>query len=156
MGANVVYTHDFALTKSTTYNSKPSNSRVQATRGAIFEQINHYLGEQGRRIKQGNIVNATIIQAPISTKNRRQIRESKMHQTRKGNQSYFGIKGHVGVNNETKLIELVVATPGSQHESQVMGELLHGNETRVRGDSAYTGQGEVIREEAPRALDLTD
>ena len=66
------------------------------------------------------------------------------------------MKVHLGVDSETKLIHSVAAMPANRHDSQVTGELLHGNETRVWGDSAYTGQGEVIREKAPKALDLTN
>ena len=128
----------------------------EALAAQIFEQVNRYLGEQGRQIKQGTIVDATIIEAPSSTRNRKQSRDPEMHQTRKGNPWYFGMKAHLGVNSETKLIHSVVATPANRHDSQVTGELLHGNETQVWGDSAYTGQGEVIREIAPEALDLTN
>ena len=128
----------------------------EALAAQIFEQVNRYLGEQGRQIRQGTIVDATIIDAPSSTRNRKQSRDPEMHHTRKGNQWYFGMKAHLGVDSETKLIHSVVATPANRHDSQVIGELLHGNETQVWGDSAYTGQGEVIREKAPKALDLTN
>ena len=67
------------------------------------------------------------------------------------------MKAHLGVDSETKLIHSVVATLANRHDRQeVIGELLHGNETQVWGDSAYTGQGEVIREIAPKALELTN
>ena len=75
-----------------------------------------------------------------------------MHQTRKGNQIYFGMKAHLGVDPETKLIHSVVATPVNRHDSRVIGELLHGNEPQVWGNSAYTSQGEVIREKTPKTL----
>ena len=97
----------------------------------LFEQVNHYLGEQGCQIKQGTIVDATIIEAPGSTRNRKQSRDSEMHHTRKGNQWYFGMKAHFGVDSETKLIHSVVATPANRHDSQVIGEWLHGNEQQV-------------------------
>jgi IS5 family transposase len=78
-----------------------------------------------------------------------------MRQTKKGNQWYFGMKAHVGVDSRTKLIHSVAATAANVHDSQVLGDLLHGEETRVWGDSAYTGQGETIRRHAPRARDFT-
>ena len=79
----------------------------EALAAQIFEQINRYLGEQGRQIKQGTIVDATIIEAPGSTRNRKQSRDPEMHHTRKGNQWYFGMKAHLGVDSETKLIHSV-------------------------------------------------
>ena len=78
-----------------------------------------------------------------------------MKQTKKGNQWYFGMKAHIGVDSKTKLIHSVVATPANVHDSQVLGHLLHGAETRVWGDSAYVGQTEVIRSVAPKARDFT-
>ena len=78
-----------------------------------------------------------------------------MHQVRKGNQWYFGMKAHIGVDSRTKLIHSVVATPANVHDSQVLPDLLHGEETRVWGDSAYTGQKETITDCAPRAKDFT-
>ena len=75
-----------------------------------------------------------------------------MHSTRKGNQWYFGMKAHVGVDSDTKLIHSVEATAANVHDSQVIGKLLHGGETRVWGDSAYTGHTEAIqaREQPPQ------
>jgi len=79
-----------------------------------------------------------------------------MHQTKKGNQWYFGMKGHIGVDSQTKLIHSVAATAANVHDSQLLGDLLHGDETRVWGDSAYSGQRDVIVEHAPRAKDFTN
>ena len=67
-----------------------------------------------------------------------------------------GMKAHVGVDSRTKMIHSVVATAGNVHDSQVLQDLLHGDETRVWGDSAYAGQGAVIREHAPNAKDFTN
>ncbi len=75
---------------------------------------------------------------------------------KKGNQWYFGMKAHIGVDSRTKLIHSVAATAANVHDSQLLPDLLHGEETRVWGDSAYTGQGEVIREHAPNAKDFTN
>src|SRR5450755_2239344 len=107
------------------------------------------------RITTGTIVDATILHAPTSTKNRQQQRDPEMHQTKKGNQWYFGMKAHVGVDSKTKIIHTAVATAANVADSTVLADLLHGEETRVWGDQAYRGQSEVIRECAPRAQDCT-
>lgn len=122
----------------------------------LFELINEYLQENGMKINTGTIVDATIITAPTSTKNKDKARDPDMHQTRKGNQWYFGMKGHIGVDSKTKLIHSVVATAANVHDSQVLGDLLHGEETRVWGDSAYSNQKDVIVEQAPQAKDFTN
>ena len=121
----------------------------------LFEQVGRHLQSQGLKVSSGTIVDATIINAPSSTKNQAGERDPEMHQTKKGNQWYFGMKAHVGVDSKLKLIHSVVATPANVHDSQVLGQLLHGNETRVWGDSAYVGQTEVIRSVAPKASDFT-
>lgn len=121
----------------------------------LFERINAYLASQGIQVSGGTMVDATIIDAPSSTKNRDKARDPEMHQTRKGNQWYFGMKGHFGVDAGTKQIHSVVVTPANTHDSQVIAELLHGDETAVWGDSAYTGQTQAIRDQAPAAHDYT-
>jgi IS5 family transposase len=121
----------------------------------LFEQVHRHLERQGIRLSKGTIVDATLISAPSSTKNRQGKRDPEMHQTRKGNQWYFGMKGHFGVDSRTKLIHAVAATPANVHDSACLPDLLHGEETRVWGDSAYQGQGDVIRECAPHARDFT-
>jgi transposase, IS5 family len=123
--------------------------------GEMLETVNLHLQSQGVRITTGTIVDATIIHAPSSTKNREQQRDPEMHQTRKGNQWYFGMKAHVGVDSKHKIIHSALVTPANVADSTVLGELLHGEETRVWGDQAYQGQSEVIREIAPRAQDCT-
>ena len=90
---------------------------------------------------------------PPRTRTKR--RDPAMHQTRKGNQWYFGMKAHIGVDSQTKLIHAVVATPANVHDSVCLPDLLHEEETRVWGDSAYQGQSEVIRKHAPKATDFT-
>jgi IS5 family transposase len=121
----------------------------------LFEQVARHLQAQGLKVASGTIVDATIINAPSSTKNQSGERDPEMKQTKKGNQWYFGMKAHIGVDSKTKLIHSVVATPANVHDSQVLGHLLHGAETRVWGDSAYVGQTEVIRSVAPKARDFT-
>ena len=122
----------------------------------LFHLVNAYLKENGLQVARGTIVDATIISAPSSTKNSKRERDPEMHQTRKGNQWYFGMKAHIGVDSQTKLIHSVVATAANVHDSVVIGDLLHGEETRVWGDSAYTGKREAILECAPRAKDFTN
>ena len=121
----------------------------------LFHLVNQYLKENGLKVSRGTIVDASIINAPSSTKNKKKERDPDMHQTRKGNQWYFGMKAHIGVDSRTKLIHSVVATPANVHDSQVLSDLLHGEETRAWGDSAYTGQKENIAACAPRAKDFT-
>jgi IS5 family transposase len=103
------------------------------------------------KVSHGIIVDATIISAPSSTKNRTKERNPEMHQTKKGNQWYFGMKTHIGVDRQTKLVHSVAATAVNVHHSQVLPELLHGQETRVWGDAACSGQRDVIRQHAPKA-----
>jgi IS5 family transposase len=121
----------------------------------LFHLVNQYLKENGLKVSRGTIVDASIISAQSSTKNKKKERDSDMQQTCKGNQWYFGMKAHIGVDSRTKLIHSVVATPANVHDSQVLPDLLHGEETRVWGDSAYTGQKEIVTDRAPRAKDLT-
>jgi IS5 family transposase len=116
--------------------------------------INVYLQENGLTVSTGTIVDATIIDAPSSTRNKDGKRDPEMHQTKKGNQWYFGMKAHIGVDSQIKLIHSVATTAANVHVSQLLPDLLHGKETRVWGDLAYTGLGGVLREHTPRAQDL--
>lgn len=79
-----------------------------------------------------------------------------MHQTKKGNQWHFGMKAHIGVDSKTKVIHSVKATPANVHDGTVIGDLLHGKETRVWGDRAYQGFTAAIRDHAPYAQDFTN
>jgi transposase, IS5 family len=96
-----------------------------------------------------------IFAAPSSTKNARGERDPEMHQVKKGNQWHFGMKAHVGVDSAEKIIHTVVATAANVHDSQMTGQLLHGRETKVWGDSAYQGQTAAIKAAAPAAQDMT-
>lgn len=117
----------------------------------LFAEVNRYLSDCGVTISGGTIVDATIIQAPSSTKNRDGERDPEMHQTKKGNQWYFGMKAHIGVDSRSKVVHSIVATAANVHDGTVLPALLHGDETRVYGDSAYLGKGDAIREKSPRA-----
>ncbi len=122
----------------------------------LFRLVNVYLAENGMKVNRGTIVDASIINAPTSTKNKDKQRDPDMHQTRKGNQWYFGMKTHIGVDSKSKLIHSIVVTPANCHDSQVLEDLLHGEETRVWGDSAYAGQTEMIKQGSPEAKDFTN
>jgi len=122
----------------------------------LLRLVNVYLAENGLTVSRGTIVDATIISAPSSTKNKDKARDPDMRQTKKGNQWYFGMKAHIGVDSKTKLVHSAAATAANEHDSQLLGDLLHGEETRVWGDSAYTGQKETLAEQAPRAQDYTN
>ena len=111
----------------------------QLTKG-IFEKTKKYLSDKGLLLKEGTIVDATIINAPSSTKNRDNTRDQEMKQTKKGNQWYFGMKAHVGTDTKTGLAHSIVVTNAGVHDSQVMDELLHGEEQAIYGDRAYTSE----------------
>lgn len=121
----------------------------------LLRLVNVHLAEKGLKVARGTIVDATIINAPSSTKNQEGARDPEMHQAKKGNQWYFGLKAHIGVDSDNKLVHSAAVTAANVHDSQVLSDLLHGEETRVWGDSAYTGQGEVLAEHAPQAQDFT-
>src|SRR2546422_5517859 len=121
----------------------------------ILGQVNLHLQAQGVRITTGTIVDATILHAPTSTKNREQQRDPEMHQTKKGKQWYFGMKAHVGVDSKTKIIHTAVATAANVADSAGLPHLFHRGGTPGLGDQAYRGQAEVIRECAPQAQDCT-
>lgn len=123
--------------------------------GKILQAVNLYLESRGVKITRGTIADATIIHAPSSTKNREQQRDPEMHQARKGKQWCFGMKAHVGVDSQTKLIHSAVATAANLADGTVLPELLHGEERKVWGDQAYRGQREAIQEVAPAAQDMT-
>jgi IS5 family transposase len=117
----------------------------------IFDEVNAHLRESGVKVAGGTIVDATIIAAPSSTKNKAGERDPEMHSTRKGNQWHFGMKIHIGADSASKVVHSVVTTAANVHDSRVVSDLLHGGETRVWGDSAYLGQREAIVGRAPRA-----
>src|SRR6201993_2647761 len=131
-------------------------SRRTIWAGSCFDEVQRQLAAKGLKVATGTIVDATIINAPLSTKNADKARDPEMHQTRKGNQWYFGMKAHFGVDSRSKLIHAVVATPANVADSTVLPDLLHGKETRVWGDQAYRGQRAVIRQHAPRAQDFVN
>jgi IS5 family transposase len=122
----------------------------------LLKAVNDHLRRNGIKIANGTIVDATIIGAPSSTKNKDGKRDPEMHQTAKGNQWFFGMKAHIGVDSKTKLIHTILASPANVADALALPYLLHGNETRVWGDQAYRGQKDAMRAAAPRARDFTN
>lgn len=123
---------------------------------ALFAQVGKELQARGFKVNTGTIVDATIIGAPSSTKNADKARDPDMHQTRKGQQWYFGMKLHIGVDSQSGLAHSAVVTPANVHDKHPLPKLLHGNEQRVYGDSAYASQKELIVSKAPQAKDFTN
>ena len=107
----------------------------------LFEEIKGHLEEQGVRLWERTIVDATIIEAPSSTKNSTGERDPEMRQVKKGNQYYFGMKLHIGVDAKTGMVHSMVATPANVHDVTQAGNLLHGGEKQVWGDAGYIGVG---------------
>jgi transposase, IS5 family len=106
---------------------------------ALFDEINAHLGEQGLLMRAGTIVDATIVAAPSSTKNKTGERDPEMHQTKKGNQWHYGMKAHIGVDAESGLVHTVVGTAANVADVTQAGDLLHGKEKDAFGDSGYRG-----------------
>lgn len=123
---------------------------------ALFAKVGEVLQARGLKVGTGTIVDATIIGAPSSTKNTERQRDPEMHQTRKGQQWYFGMKMHIGVDSRTGLAHSAVVTAANVHDKHPLPDLLHGNEQRVYGDSAYASQKALIESKAPKAKDFTN
>ena len=105
----------------------------------LLDEINAHLESQGLRLREGTIVDASIIEAPSSTKNRAGERDPEMHQTKKGNQWHFGMKAHIGVDSETGIVHSLSTTAANVHDVTEAHGLLHGGETQVWCDAGYQG-----------------
>ena len=105
----------------------------------LFEQVAGYLEDNGLLLNAGTIVDATIVNAPSSTKNQEKQRDVEMKQTKKGNQWFFGMKAHVGTDTQGRAHSVVV-TDASVHDSQILDDLLHGEEEVLYGDKAYADE----------------
>jgi len=125
---------------------------------ALFAKIGELLLANGMKLSGGTIVDATLIAAPPSTKNQEKSRDPEMHQTKKGNEWHFGMKLHIGADSKTGLIHSASVTAANVHDGHQVPNLLHGEETRFYGDSAYRGkaQRERLKEIAPKAKDFTN
>jgi IS5 family transposase len=105
----------------------------------LFSQVVELLQSKGLLLKKGTIVDSTIISAPGSTKNKKKKRDSDAHQTKKGNNWYFGYKAHIGVDKNSGLVHHGEVTAANVHDVTVVPQLLHGEEESVHGDSGYLG-----------------
>jgi IS5 family transposase len=105
--------------------------------GQILDTVNHFLASRGIHIGTGTIVDATIINAPSSTKNSTGKRDPQMHQTRKGQQWYFGAKAHIGVDSKSGIVHSVCTSAASVADKHMLPDLLHGAEKKVWGDAGY-------------------
>ena len=106
---------------------------------AIFEAINAHLAAKGLLLREGSVVDATIISAPSSTKNDSGTRDPEMHQTKKGKNWFFGMKAHIGADRDSGLVHTVVGTAANVSDVTVGNALLHGEETDVFADAGYQG-----------------
>jgi len=125
---------------------------------ALFAKVGELLLANGMKLSGGTIVDATLIAAPPSTKNRDKTRDPEMHQAKKGNEWHFGMKLHIGTDSKTGLVHSASVTAANVHDSHEVPNLLHGEETRFYGDSAYRGkvQRERLKTIAPKAKDFTN
>jgi IS5 family transposase len=104
---------------------------------AIFAAVNAHLADKGITLRSGTLVDATIIDAPSSTKNQAKARDPEMSSTKKGNDWYFGMKAHVGVDVDSGIVHSLEATTAKVHDSRVWDELLHGEEKSVWADKGF-------------------
>jgi IS5 family transposase len=123
---------------------------------ALFAKVGQELQARGFKVSTGTIVDATIIGAPSSTKNAGKARDPEMRQTKKGQQWYFGMKLHIGVDSQSGLTHSAVVTAANVHDKHPLPDLLHGQERRVYGDLAYASQKKLIAGKAPEAKDFTN
>ncbi len=125
---------------------------------ALLAKVGELLVANGMKLSGGTIVDATLIAAPPSVKNQEKSRDPEMHQTKKGNQWYFGMKLHIGTDSQTGLVHSASVTAANVHDSHEVPNLLHGEETRFYGDGAYRGkqQRERLKDIAPKAKEFTN
>ena len=106
---------------------------------ALLATVNAELSRKGLLLRQGTVVDATLIAAPSSTKNQSGQRDPDMHQTQKGNQWHFGMKAHIGADADSGLVHTVTTTAANAHDVTQAAALLHGQESDVFADSGYRG-----------------
>lgn len=114
----------------------------------LFQEVTLHLERNGLIVREGTIVDATIINAPTSTKNKENKRDPEMHQVKKGNEWYFGMKAHIGTETSCGLVHSIVCTPANINDGKMLSELLHGEEHIIYGDSAYQSQERKERYES--------
>lgn len=103
----------------------------------LFKEVNRWLSDSDIYFKEGTIVDATLIEAASSTKNKSNARDSEMHQTQKGKQGFFGLKAHIGVDAKRGLVHSFTTTPANEHDLNQLPDLLHGEESFISADSGY-------------------
>lgn len=108
----------------------------------FLDIVNDLLEEKGFLMRKGTIVDATLIAAPSSTKNTDKKRDPEMHSTKKGNQWYFGMKGHIGVDVDSGIVHSVEGTSANVHDRNKLHDLLHGEEQAIFGDSGYASDAD--------------
>lgn len=106
---------------------------------ALLKEVNALLKERGLLMSQGTLIDATLIAAPSSTKNKTRTRDPDMHQVKKGNQWHFGMKAHIGVDDQSGLVHTVVSTAAHESDISQTVALMHGEETRMGADAGYVG-----------------
>ena len=106
---------------------------------AMLREVNALLKERGLLMSQGTLIDATLIAAPCSTKNKTRERDPDMHQTKKGNQWYFGMKAHIGADDQSGLVHTVISTAANVSDISQTAELMHGKEKRMGADAGYVG-----------------
>ena len=124
---------------------------AHALTAQMFDGINAHLAERGLMLRQGTLVDATIIAAPPSTKNKAHERDPEMHQAKKGNEWHFGMKAHIGADAESGLVHSLHTTAANESDVAHTHEVLHGEETMVFVDAGYTGvekRDEVVQTQA--------
>jgi len=133
---------------------------------AIFAAVSEHLAAKGELLRGGTIVDATLIAASPSTKNKEGRRDPEMSQSKKGNQWYFGMKAHVGVDAESGLVHTAGVTTGKVHDAKVMDRLIREDDAAVYGDKAYASEAKkraaedagvlwAVKEKAKPGRDLT-
>lgn len=106
----------------------------------LMQRVNRLLSEQGIFTKHGTIVDATLFHAPSTTKNKAQSRDPEMSSTKKNNNWHFGMKAHIGVDEDSGIVHTVVATTAKDGDITCLPALIHGQEATVRGDAAYASE----------------
>jgi IS5 family transposase len=136
--AGIDLTHDPVPDATTLLKFRHWLERHDLTK-ALFDEVAAMLAQRGLLMRQGTIVDATIIAAPASTKNKTKARDPEMHQTKKGNQWHFGMKAHIGVDVASGVVHTLTGTAANEADINQMAALLHGREEAVFADAGYAG-----------------
>ena len=152
--AGLSLTKGFIPDETTILNFRHLLEKHQLTE-RILHEVTTFLQEKQLMLRKGTIVDATIIAAPSSTKNQKKERDTEMHQTKKGNQWYFGLKTHVGVDAKDGLVHSVYTSAANMHDVVASHHLLHGEEEFILGDSGYRGAEKREEFESVKATWLT-